>query len=154
MSSIRIRRTIVFMAAVAALYSGAFAIRSAAGWAGQTKPLADAPPDAAAVIAQLVDERARAQQLAAQLQVTIARTQELESALSTATDKATHDARAAQHLARQLDAARAKLRDLQTQLTARPAATVTVAVPAPSTAAPSSDGYEGGDDDGEEEHDD
>jgi chromosome segregation ATPase len=151
MSSPRIRRAIVFLAAVAALYTGAFAIRSAAGWAGQTKPLTQAPPDAAALVAQLVDERARAEQLTAQLQLATTRTRELEGALGAATDKATRDARSAQRLARQLDAARAKLRDLQGQLTAQPAATVTVAVPASSSAASSSSGY-GEEDDGE--HDD
>ena len=40
MSSLQIRRAIVFLAAVLALYAGALAIRSAAGWSGQSQPLA------------------------------------------------------------------------------------------------------------------
>jgi hypothetical protein len=151
-----IRRAIVFVAAVAALYGGAFAIRSAAGWTGQSQPLAEAPPDAAALVAQLVDERGRAQPLSGQLQQAMARSQELEDALAAATSKAAHDAKSAQHLASQLDSARARLEELQRQLADRPAPTVTVTVPAPAaTAAPTTGGggYEG-DDDGEHGGDD
>lgn len=134
MSSLRIRRAIVFLAAIAALYGGALAIRSAAGWSGQSAPLAEAPPDPAVLVGQLVDERARAQQLAGQLDEATARSAELEAALAAATAKAGHDARAADRLVRQLEAARAKLADLQDQLAATPAQAMTVSVPATPTA--------------------
>jgi hypothetical protein len=152
MSSLRIRRALVFLAAVACLYGGALAIRSAAGWTGQTKPLAEAPPDAAALVAQLVDERDRAAQLTVELQQASARSDELQTALAGAIAKAGHDARSARKLARQLDAAQQKLAQLQAQLAARPAPALTVTLPAP-TAAPASGGGEPGeggseDDDG------
>lgn len=153
MSSLHIRRAIVFVVAVAALYGGAFAIRSAAGWSGQSQPLASAPPDAAALVAQLVDERARAEQLSTQLHQATARSQELADALAAAARKAAHDARSAQQLAKQLDTARSRLQEMQRQLAARPAPVLTVSVPAPAaTAVPTaaSGGYEddgpGGDD--------
>lgn len=137
MSSLQIRRAIVFLAAVLALYAGALAIRSAAGWSGQSQPLAEPPPDAAALVAQLVDDQARAEQLAAQLHQATAHSRELADALGAVTDKAAHDARSARRLARQLDGARAKLLELQRQLASQPpppAATLTLA--APSTATP------------------
>lgn len=137
MSSLSIRRAIVFAGAVLALYAGAFAIRAAAGWSGESQPLAQQPPDAAALVAQLLDEQARAEQLAAQLEQATAHSQELTDALAAVTDKAAHDTQSARRLARQLDAARDKLLELQRQLASRaapPAATVTLA--APSTPAP------------------
>jgi hypothetical protein len=152
MSSLPLRRAIVFLGAVAALYAGGLAIRAAAGWSGQSQPLAEPPPDAAALVAQLVDERSRAEQLTAQLQEAIARSQELESALAAVTDKAARDARSAQRLASRLDGARAKLLELQRQLAARPAPTVTVAVPAPSMPGPPSGGGEGDDGELEDDH--
>ena len=152
MLSLTVRRALVFVIAVVALYGGAFAIRSAAGWTGQSKPLAEAPPDAAALVAQLVDERARAQQLSAQLAGAMARSQQLEDALAAATSKAAHDARSAEHLANELDSARSRLEQLQRQLADRPASTVTVTVPAPAATAAPNAGSD--DDDGEHEDDD
>lgn len=137
MSSLSIRRAIVFAGAVLALYAGAFAIRAAAGWSGESQPLAQPPPDAAALVAQLLDEQGRAEQLAAQLEQATAHSQELTDALAAVTDKAAQDTQSARRLARQLDAARDKLLELQRQLASRaapPAATVTLA--APSTPAP------------------
>ena len=139
MSSLQIRRAIVFLAAVLALYAGAFAIRSAAGWSGQTQPLAEPPPDAAALVAQLVDEQARAEQLAAQLHQATQHSRELADALAGVTDKAAHDARSARRLARQLDGARAKLLELQRQFASQPAppaATLTLAAPSTPTPIP------------------
>jgi uncharacterized protein with von Willebrand factor type A (vWA) domain len=136
MSSLTIRRAIVFAGAVLALYAGAFAIRAAAGWSGESQPLAQ-PPDAAALVAQLLDEQARAEQLAAQLEQATAHSRELTDALAAVTDKAAQDTQSARRLARQLDAARDKLLELQRQLASRPAppaATVTLA--APPTPAP------------------
>lgn len=133
MSSLSLRRTIVFLGAVLALYAGAFAIRSAAGWSGQSQPLAEAPPDAAALTAQLVDERARAQALAAQLEQATAHSRELVDALAAVTDKAARDARSAHQLSRQLDEARARLEALQRQLATRPAPPTAVILAAPST---------------------
>lgn len=151
MLPLTVRRALVFLAAVAALYGGAFAIRSAAGWTGQAQPL-DAPPDAAALVAQLVDERVRAQQLSDQLDQAMARSQALEDALAAATSKASHDAKSAQHLANQLDSARTRLEELQRGRSARPVSIVTVPAPAP-TAAPMTGGDED-DDSGEHEGDD
>ena len=139
MSSLQIRRAIVVLGAVLALYAGAFAIRSAAGWSGQSQPLAEPPPDAAALVAQLVDEQARAEQLAAQLQQATAHSNELAAALAAVTDRAANDAQSARRLARQLDAARAKLLELQRQLASQPvppAAIVTLAAPSTPTPMP------------------
>ena len=133
MSSLQIRRAVVVLGAVLALYAAAFAIRSAAGWSGQSQPLAEPPPDAAALVAQLVDEQARAEQLAARLQQATAHSRELADALAAVTDKAAHDTRSARRLARQLDAARGKLLDLQRQLASPPAPAATVMLAAPST---------------------
>lgn len=136
MSSLQIRRVVVVLGAVLALYAGAFAIRSAAGWSGQSQPLAEPPPDAAALVAQLVDEQARAEQLAARLQQATAHSRELADALAAVTDKAAHDTRSARRLARQLDDARVKLVDLQRQLASPPAPAATMMLAAPSTPTP------------------
>jgi len=137
MSSLSMRRAFVFLGAVLALYAGAFAIRSAAGWSGQSQPLAEAPPDAAALVAQLVDEQARAEQLAAQLEQATVHSRELSDALAAVTDKAAHDARSARQLSRQLEDARARLLELQRQLASRPAlSTATVALAPPPTSPP------------------
>lgn len=141
MSSLQIRRAIVVLGAVLVLYGGAFAIRSAAGWSGQSQPLAEPPPDAAALVAQLVDEQARAEQLAARLQQATAHSRELADALAAATDKAAHDTQSARRLARQLDAARGKLLELQRQLASPPAraSTLTLAAPSAPTLLPPAD---------------
>lgn len=154
MSSHGIRRALVFLGAVLALYAGAFAIRSAAGWSGQSQPLAEPPPDAAALVAQLVGERARAQQLSAQLQEATAHSRALADALAALTHKAGRDARSARQLSRQLDGARARLLELQRQLAARPAlapAILTLAPPATHAPPPSEPDDE--DDDDEEDDD-
>ena len=122
--------------------------------AGQASrnPWPEPPPDAAALVAQLVDDQARAEQLAAQLHEATAHSRELADALAAVTDKAAHDARSARRLARQLDGARAKLLELQRQLASQPpppAATLTLAAPSAPTAIPPAgepDDHEPGDD--------
>ena len=150
MSSLPIRRAIVVAGAVLTLSAGVIAIGSAAGWSGQTQPLDQRPPDAAALVARLLNEQARAAQLASQLQQATAHSRALAHALTAVTHKATHDARSARQLARQLDAARTRLLELQRQLTAGPAppaATLTLAAPAPPAPPPTEPAGDEHDDD-------
>lgn len=145
-----LRRATVTLGVIALLFAGALAIRSAAGWTGQSQPLAEQPPDTASLVAQLLDEQARAQLLADQLEQAAVRTQELQSALATATKQAADDARSATHLADRLDAARAKLLDLRAQLAQAAGESLTVPVAAVG-AAPGDDPEDDDDDDHEDD---
>lgn len=148
-SPMYLRRATVTLGVIALLFASALAIRFAAGWTGQSQPLAEQPPDAASLVAQLVDEQTRAQLLTDQLEQATARTQELERALAAATDRAAHDARSATDLADRLDAARAKLLDLRAQLGQAAGASLTV--PVAAVAIPPADDP---DEDEEDDHED
>jgi hypothetical protein len=115
MSSLTLRRSIVVLATVASIFGGAVAIRAAAGWTALSAPLA-APPDPATLVAQLRNEKARADAITAELSQVIDRAAQLQDALAAAKAKADSDAKAAAGLAAQLAAAQKRLAVLERQL--------------------------------------
>ncbi len=130
MSNPRLRRSVVAASVVASLFVAAFTIRLAASWTAGTAPLSSRPPDPAQLLGQLQAQEARAADLTSQLEQVSSQSEELRTALEAARQKATDDASVAEQLTLQLEQARTKLQALQSQLAARPPATVTVAAPA------------------------
>ena len=108
MSSLIARRSIVTLAVVTSLFGGAAAIRAAAGWTATSAPLV-APPNPAALVTTLQDEKARADAVAQELAQVVKQAAELEDALAAARAKAAAGAETAAGLARQLAAAQARL---------------------------------------------
>ena len=104
MSNLTLRHSIVTVATVLSLFGGAVAIRAAAGWTASSGPLVQ-PPNAAALVDQLKNERSHAEALANELGQVVARAQELRTALEAAQAKAAVDAQSATRLAAQLGAA-------------------------------------------------
>ena len=115
MSNLTLRRSVITAATLLSLFGGAVAIRAAAGWTAASGPL-EQPPNPAALVTQLKNERAHASALADELAQVVARAQELRSALDAAQTKAATDAQTATDLAAQLAAAEKKLASLQGQL--------------------------------------
>jgi septal ring factor EnvC (AmiA/AmiB activator) len=134
MSSLTLRRSLVILATVASVFGGAVAIRAAAGWTGSSAPLA-APLDAAALVARLQDEKARADAITQELSQVVDRATQLQEALAAAEAKASVDAQSAADLAAQLASAQRRLATLERQLAGQAA---TRAAAPPPTAAPSS----------------
>jgi hypothetical protein len=116
MSSLTLRRSIVVLATVASIFGGAVAIRAAAGWTALSAPLG-APPDPATLVAQLRNEKARADAITAELSQVVDRATQLQDALAAAKAKADADAKAAAGLAAQLASAQRRLAVLEKQLT-------------------------------------
>ena len=115
MSSLTLRRSLVILATVASVFGGAVAIRAAAGWTASSAPLS-APPDAASLVSQLRDEKARADAITQELTQVVDHAAQLQDALAAAKAKAEADAKAAAGLAGQLAAAQKRLAELEKQL--------------------------------------
>ncbi|MDP9467356.1 MAG: hypothetical protein M3P32_01260 [Chloroflexota bacterium] len=115
MSNLTLRRSLVVLATVASIFGGAVAIRAAAGWTASAAPLA-APVDPATLVAQLQNEKARADAITQELSQVVERAAELQSALAAAEGKADSDAKAASGLAAQLAAAQKRLATLEQQM--------------------------------------
>lgn len=115
MPSLTLRRSIVILATVASIFGGAIAIRAAAGWTALSAPLT-APPDPVTLVAQLRNEKARADAITAELSQVVDRAAQLQDALAAAKAKADSDAKAAAGLAAQLAAAQKRLAALEKQL--------------------------------------
>lgn len=115
MPSLTLRRSIVVLATVASIFGGAVAIRAAAGWTALSAPLT-APPDPATLVAQLRNEKARADAITAELSQVVDRAAQLQDALTAAKAKADSDAKAAAGLAAQLASAQKRLAALENQL--------------------------------------
>lgn len=144
MSSLTLRRSLVILATVASLFGGAVAIRAAAGWTASAAPLI-APPDPAALITRLRDEKARADAIGQELSQVVSRAAELQDALAVAREKAAGDAKTAAGLAAQLATAQQRLATLQTQLDTR-TSSASAAAPGSSAAPPPGGDNHGGDD--------
>jgi uncharacterized membrane-anchored protein YhcB (DUF1043 family) len=145
MSSLTLRRSLVILATVASLFAGAVAIHAAAGWTASLAPLT-APPDPAALVAKLQDEKARADAVAQELLQVVNRAAELQDALTAARKKAAADARSAAGLAAQLASAQARLATLERQLAAQGSSTpASAAAPGAAGTAPPAGGGEGPD---------
>ena len=115
MSSLTLRRSLVILATVASVFGGAVAIRAAAGWTASSAPLS-APPDAASLVSQLRNEKARADAITQELTQVVDHAAQLQDALAAAKAKAEADAKAAAGLAGQLAAAQKRLAELEKQL--------------------------------------
>jgi Skp family chaperone for outer membrane proteins len=136
MSALTLRRSLVILATVASLFGGAVAIRAAAGWTASSAPLT-APPDPAALVAKLQDEKAHADAIAKELAQVVSKATELQDALTAAQEKAATDAESAADLAAQLAVAQKRLATLERQLAAQRSTTAgAAAAPAAATAAP------------------
>jgi len=137
MSNLTLRRSVVTAATLLSIFGGAVAIRAAAGWTAANVPL-EQPPNPAALVTQLKNERAHASALADELGQVVARAQELRTALEAAQAKAATDAQTATDLAAQLAAAERKLASLQAQLAggARTATSGGGTTTAPATVTP------------------
>lgn len=59
MSNLTLRRSVITAATLISLFGGAVAIRAAAGWTAASGPLEE-PPNPAALVTQLKNERAHA----------------------------------------------------------------------------------------------
>ena len=139
MSSLTLRRSLVIIATVGSLFGGAVAIRAAAGWTASTAPLS-APPDPAALVGKLQDEKARADAIGQELSQVVSRATELQDALAAAREKAAADAKSAAGLAAQLTAAQQRLAELERLVAA---GSSSGAGPAPAGAAPAPPGGDG-----------
>lgn len=115
MSSLTLRRSLVILATVASVFGGAVAIRAAAGWTASSAPLV-APPDAATLVTQLKNEKARADAITEELSQVIDHATQLQDALTAAKARADADATTAAGLASQLAAAQKRLAALEKQL--------------------------------------
>jgi DNA repair exonuclease SbcCD ATPase subunit len=152
--SIDRRRRFVVLGFALSVLAASVAIRLAAGWTASAATLAERPPDATQLVAQLQQEQARAAALAEELAGVSSQAAELQAALDAARQKAGTDAASAEELARQLKDARARLTTLQAQLAARPPTTVILSRPAPSTPTSGAEEQETDEHEDDEEHDD
>jgi len=133
-SNLTLRRSVVVAATVISLFGGALAIRAAAGWTAAAGPL-EQPPNPAALVTQLKNEKAHAAALADELGQVVAQARDLRAALEAAQAKALTDSQTATDLAAQLAEAEAKLVSLQAQMAAArrsTGGTSTAAAPAPA----------------------
>jgi chromosome segregation ATPase len=145
MSRLALRRSLITLVTIVSVFGGAVAIRAAAGWTAGAAPL-NQPPDAAALVGKLRDEKARADAMAAELHQVLDRSAQLQDALRLAQQMAVSEAASADQLAGQLAAAEARLAALQRQLASSPAAGGGTTATAASTAPTATGGTEPGDD--------
>jgi len=136
-STLRIRRTLTLVGALAAIFLGLAAIQAAAAWTADAAPLAATPVSAASIESKLEAEQARSADLQAQLDALAANADGLSTALSAAQARIDADAAHAKTLERDLQTAKKKLAALQHSIH------VTAA---PSKRSGGGDDGEGGDD--------
>jgi chromosome segregation ATPase len=154
-TSLRIRRSLTLLGAVAALLLGYAAIQAAAAWTADAAPLTVSPASARSIETRLADEQARSAALQAQLEDLTGNADDLAAALAAAQDQIKADDSHAAQLEKDLAAATKKLQDLQKSIKAAAARTVvtrTVVATATTTTSRASHGgeheheHEGGDD--------
>ena len=150
MSSLSRRRSVVVVVTLACVLAAATAIRLAADWTVSAAPLTERPPDAAELVANLQQERARADALSVELEQVVTQSDELRAALLAAQGKAGKDAETAAELAEQLATARARLASLEAKFATAAAQPATITVTEQSAAA-AGEGHE--DDEHEDEPD-
>lgn len=156
MPDLFLRRAAVTVVVLLALLAGGVAIRFAATWTQEAAALTDRPATAAELRLQLEAEHAQADALRARLRTMSGQVGDLGAALEGARADARAQADTAATLAAQLEAAEAKLAELERTLAAAPRTVVVAAAPVqPATVAvagtTSSDDHEEHED---EEHDD
>jgi peptidoglycan hydrolase CwlO-like protein len=115
-ASLRIRRTLTLILAVGALLLGFATIRAASAWTAEAAPLVASPVTASAIEARLGAERARSADLEAQISAMTAQADELAAALRVAQDRIVADGEHADQLARDLAAAKQRLKKLEASI--------------------------------------
>ncbi len=146
------RRSAVTLGVILSIVLGAFTIRAAAAWTASSAPLPPPALSASAIAAQLQAERARSAALQQQLDALIARSGQLDTALSAAQGRIATDATTADQLRTALAAAQARIAAADRQLAALNAAGLGGGSPAapgggaPAATAPPATGGEPGDD--------
>jgi len=154
-SALVARRGTTLVAILVAVGIGLFAIRVAATWAADSAPLTVSPVSVETLHGQLEAERARSEQLLAELGRLSSQSSELGTALDTANGRIAADSEHAADLAKDLDAAQKKLAKLEKEirkaraaLADQPATTVTTV----RTVATQASGGEHEDDEEDEDH--
>jgi len=148
-ASLRLRRTLTLILAVSALLLGFAAVRAASAWTAEAAPLVVSPTAASQIEAKLSAEQSRSADLERQIAAMTAQADQMTTALQVAQDRIATDGSHADQLAKDLDAAKARLKKLETSIKA--AATqqsVTVLKTTPSSSSSSGSSAYTGDDGG------
>ena len=127
-ASLRLRRTLTLVLAVGALLLGYGAVRAASAWTAEAAPLVASPAAASEIEARLSAEQSRSADLEQQIAAMTAQADEMTSALQVAQDRITTDGAHADQLAKDLAAAKARLKKLEASIKAAAAAQQTATV--------------------------
>lgn len=153
-ASLRLRRTLTLILAVSALLLGFAAVRAASAWTAEAAPLVVSPTAASQIEARLSAEQSRSAELEQQIAAMTAQADEMTTALQVAQDRIATDGDHADQLAKDLAAAKARLKKLEASIKAAAAQrTVTVVKTTSSSSSSGSsthhddDEHEGGGDD-------
>jgi chromosome segregation ATPase len=141
-----IRRILTVIGVAASLLIGVGAIRASAAWTATTAPLTVAPVSVETLQARLTDESARSADLVDRLAALTTRADELSTALAAAQDRIGSDAEHAAQLAKDLDAAKKKLAELEKSI--RAASAVRTVAPTTTTRTTTSGSTQGGEHEG------
>jgi peptidoglycan hydrolase CwlO-like protein len=126
-ASLRLRRTLTLIIAVSALLLGFAAVRAASAWTAEAAPLVASPASASQIEAKLTAEQSRSADLEAQIETMTNQADEMTTALQVAQDRIATDGGHADQLAKDLDAAKTRLKKLEASIKAAAAQrTVTV----------------------------
>jgi septal ring factor EnvC (AmiA/AmiB activator) len=137
----RLRRPLVVLGVLLALFLGAASIRAAAAWTAASAPLADRPPSVESLRAELATEQARSRALQSHLDQLNSDSSDLLAALAAAGDRIAVDATQAKELQDSLAAAKAKLAALEKSIgNARAASAHSGAAAAPARSTGSHEG--------------
>lgn len=154
-ASLRLRRTLTLIVAVSALLLGFAAVRAASAWTAEAAPLVASPAAASQIEARLAAEQSRSSELEQQIEAMTAQADEMATALQVAQDRIATDGDHADQLAKDLAAAKARLKKLEASIKAAAAQRTVTVVKTTSSASSSGsstphqgdDDHEGGGDD-------
>ncbi len=148
-ASLRLRRTLTLIIAVSALLLGFAAVRAASAWTAEAAPLVASPASASQIEAKLTAEQSRSADLEAQIEAMTSQADEMTSALQVAQDRIATDGSHADQLAKDLDAAKKRLKKLEASIKATAAQrTVTVVKTTSSSSSSGSSSSGGGEHEG------
>ena len=148
-ASLRLRRTLTLILAVSALLVGFAAVRAASAWTAEAAPLVVSPTAASQIEARLSAEQSRSADLEQQIASMTAQADEMTTALQVAQDRIATDGDHADQLAKDLAAAKARLKKLEASIKAAAAQRTTTVVKTTSSSSSSSSSSHHGDDDHE-----
>jgi peptidoglycan hydrolase CwlO-like protein len=151
-TSLRLRRSLTLVIAAGALMLGFAAVRAASAWTAEAAPLVVSPTAASAIESRLAAEQARSAELEAQITAMTAQADEMTAALRVAQDRITADGGHADQLAKDLAAAKARLKKLEASIKAAAARRVVTVVRSTTSSSSSSSRSSGGEHEDEHEH--